>query len=143
MLDLRNKVMACSYRPITPGKYSPELIELVGKLLVLNPRNRWGRCLWLHAPRCTCSQVSFTYRRSESSKGDCVIGVTTKNVSSARRASTGLWRFAVDRRWTLITVFQQPRVQAKLAKLPHKCEPDLLKCKIACPCPVTHPPLSN
>lgn len=40
MLELRNKVCSCSYRPITPGKYSPELIDLVSKLLVLNPHKR-------------------------------------------------------------------------------------------------------
>ncbi len=40
MHDLRSKVCSCSYRPITTGKYSKDLIGLVGNLLVLNPHKR-------------------------------------------------------------------------------------------------------
>ena len=42
MHDLRSKVCSCSYRPITTGKYSRDLIDLVSKLLVLNPHKRQG-----------------------------------------------------------------------------------------------------
>ena len=40
MAELRTKVMAGRYKPITPGKYSADLINLMGQLLQVNPQRR-------------------------------------------------------------------------------------------------------
>ena len=40
MAELRTKVMAGRFKPITPGKYSADLINLMGQLLQVNPQRR-------------------------------------------------------------------------------------------------------
>lgn len=40
MAELRTKVMSGRYRPITPGKYSNDLILLMQSLLQINPQRR-------------------------------------------------------------------------------------------------------
>ncbi|KAL3134399.1 hypothetical protein ABBQ38_006461 [Trebouxia sp. C0009 RCD-2024] len=40
MAELHTKVMAGHFKPITPGKYSADLINLMGQLLQVNPQRR-------------------------------------------------------------------------------------------------------
>lgn len=40
MAELRTKVMAGRFKPISPGKYSADLINLMGQLLQVNPQRR-------------------------------------------------------------------------------------------------------